>query len=63
MLSGALLRKKAVNINVAIMRTFVRLRWMLATNGELACKAALHDEEIGILFEHIQRHWSTAIPQ
>ena len=27
---------------------------MLATNEELARKVAQHDQEIGILFEHIQ---------
>ena len=37
------------------MRTFVRLRRMLAaTNEELARKVAQHDQAIGILFEHIQ---------
>ena len=54
MLSGVLRSKIAVQVNVAIMRTFVRLRRMLATNEELARKVAQHDQEIGILFEHIQ---------
>ena len=54
MLSGVLRSKRAVQVNVAIMRTFVRMRRMLATNQELARKVAQHDEEIGILFEHIQ---------
>ena len=55
MLSGILRSKTAVQVNVAIMRTFVRLRRMLAaTNEELARKAAQHDQAIGILFEHIQ---------
>ena len=54
MLSGILRSKIAVQVNVAIMRTFVRLRRMLATNEELARRVAQHDEEIGILFEHIQ---------
>ncbi len=54
MLSGILRRKTAVQVNVAIMRTFVRLRWMLATNEELARKVAQHDQAISILFEHIQ---------
>ena len=55
MLSSVLRSKRAVQVNIAIMRTFVRLRQMLATNEELARKVAQHDEEIGILFEHIQR--------
>ena len=54
MLSGVLRSKRAAQVNVAIMRTFVRLRRMLATNEELARKVAQHDQEIGILFEHIQ---------
>ena len=54
MLSGILRSKIAVQVNVAIMRTFVRLRRMLATNEELARKVARHDQAIGILFEHIQ---------
>ena len=54
MLSGVLRSKIAVQVNVAIMRTFVRLRRMLATHEELARKVAQHDQAIGILFEHIQ---------
>ena len=54
MLSGILRSKTAVQVNVAIMRTFVRLRRMLATNEELARKVSQHDQAIGILFEHIQ---------
>ena len=54
MLSGVLRSKIAVQVNVAIMRTFVRLRRMLATNEKLARKIAQHDQAIGILFEHIQ---------
>ena len=54
MLSGILRSKIAVQVNVAIMRTFVRLRRMLATNEELARKVARHDQAISILFEHIQ---------
>ena len=54
MLSSVLRSKRAASVNVAIMRTFVRMRRMLATNQELARKVAQHDQEIGILFEHIQ---------
>jgi hypothetical protein len=35
MLSGVLRSKRAVDINVAIMRAFVRLREILATPEEL----------------------------
>ena len=54
MLSSVLRSDRAADANVAIMRTFVKLRRMLTTNEKLARKVAQHDEEIGILFEHIQ---------
>ncbi len=57
MLSSVLSSDRAADVNVAIMRTFVRLRRMLTTNEELARKVAQHDEEIGILFEHIKGYW------
>jgi hypothetical protein len=36
MLSGVLNSKRAVQVNIAIMRAFVRLRRMIASNKELA---------------------------
>ncbi len=54
MLSSVLRSKRAVQVNVAIMRTFVRLRQVLGTNEELARKVAQHDREIGVLFEHVK---------
>ena len=54
MLSSVLRSKRAVEINIVIVRTFVKLRRLLATNEELARKVAQHDQEIGILFEHVQ---------
>lgn len=36
MLSSVLHSKRAAQVNVAIMRTFVRLRQLLATNRDLA---------------------------
>jgi hypothetical protein len=38
MLSGVLRSERTVAVNVQIMRTFVRLRMMLASNAELAKK-------------------------
>ncbi len=55
MLSGVLRSPRAVEVNIGIMRAFVRLRRMLAANEELAHKVAQHDQEIGILFEHIEQ--------
>ncbi len=54
MLSSVLRSKRAVEVNIAIVRTFVKLRRILATNEELARKVAKHDQEIAVLFEHIQ---------
>jgi hypothetical protein len=36
MLSGVLTSKRAIEVNIAIMRTFVRLRQLLATHEDLA---------------------------
>jgi hypothetical protein len=40
MLSSVIRSKRAVRVNIEIMRTFVRLRRMLASNEELARKLA-----------------------
>ena len=55
MLSGVLRSKRAAEVNIAIMRTFVRIREMLATHEDLACKAQEHDQHIVALYEHLQR--------
>jgi hypothetical protein len=54
MLSSVLKSERAADVNISIMRTFVRLRHALATNEELARKVAQHDHEIGVLFEHVE---------
>lgn len=53
MLSAVLRSKQAVQVSIAIMRTFVRLREMLATNEDLSRKIAQHDRQIAILFDHV----------
>ena len=62
MLSGVLRSKRAVAVNIEIMRAFVRLREMLASNRELADKlnalerhVATHDKEIQAIFEAIRQ--------
>ena len=62
MLSSVLRGDRAADVNVAIMRTFVRLRQVLATNEELARKVAQHDREIGVLFEHVKALLEPADP-
>ena len=62
MLSSVLRSKRAVLVNIAIMRVFVKLRQMLTTHKELAQKLAElerklegHDQEIRSLFHAIRR--------
>ena len=62
MLSSALRSNRAADINVAIMRTFVRLRQVLATNEDLTRKVAQHDKEIAVLFEHVKALLSSPDP-
>jgi hypothetical protein len=61
MLSSVLRSERAVQVNVAIMRAFVGLRRLLATNEVLACKLAElerglegHDQAIKSLFDAIR---------
>jgi hypothetical protein len=55
MLSSVLHSDRAADVNVAIMRTFVKLREMLATNRDLARKVQEHDQKITILFDTLQK--------
>jgi hypothetical protein len=61
MLASVLNSDRAVRVNILIVRAFVWLRGLLATNRELAAKMAElerrlegHDEAIRNLFEAIQ---------
>ena len=61
MLSSVLRSKRAIQVNIAIMRAFVRLRQFLATHKELAeklidleRKVGTHDEQIQAIFEAIR---------
>jgi hypothetical protein len=62
MLSSVLHSKRAVQVNIEIMRVFVRLREMMATHKQLALKLRElegriqdHDEQILAIFEAIQQ--------
>jgi hypothetical protein len=62
MLSSVLQSERAVKINIAIMRAFVKLREMAETNRELAQKFSeleqrlgQHDEEIAAIMEAIRQ--------
>jgi len=62
MLSGILNSNRAIQVNIAIMRAFVKLRQILSMNKELAYKLAelerkveKHDENIQAIFEAIRK--------
>ena len=59
MLSSVLHSHRAVQVNIAIMRAFVRLREMLLTNAELARKLAVleskYDAQFRAVFDAIRQ--------
>jgi hypothetical protein len=59
MLSSILRSERAVQVNIQIMRTFVRLRQMLASNAELARELAelerKYDRQFKVVFEAIRQ--------
>lgn len=62
MLSSVLNSDQAIEVNIAIMRAFVKLREVLATHKELAQKfkelehrVGRHDEEIQAIFDAIRK--------
>lgn len=62
MLSSVLKSKRAIHVNVAMMRVFVKLREALMANVQLASKlaelegkVASHDEHIQALFEAVRQ--------
>jgi hypothetical protein len=55
MLSSVLRSQRAAQINISIVRAFVRLRELLASDRELARKVEEHDRKITVLFETVQR--------
>ena len=70
MLSSVLRSSRAVQVNIAIMRAFVKLREMVAAHKELAGKlaelerkVASHDTHIQSLFDAIRRLMEPAKPK
>ena len=62
MLSSVLKSKRAVKVNIQIMRAFVKLRQILSTNKELVHKLSQlerktekHDAEIQAIFKAIRQ--------
>jgi hypothetical protein len=67
MLSSVLNSERAVQVNIAIMRAFVRLREILALHKDLARriealerKHADHDANIRVLFQTIREYLEAA---
>ncbi len=58
MLSSVLRSKRAVRVNIEIMRAFVRLRTLLASNADLARKLAAlerkYDTQFKVVFDAIR---------
>ena len=59
MLSSVLRSKRAIGLNIEIMRAFVRLRQMLATHADLARKLAVlekkYDAQFKVVFDAIRK--------
>jgi hypothetical protein len=59
MLSSVLNSERAVQVNIAIMRTFVKLRQMLASNADMARKLAAmenkYDSQFRMVFDAIRK--------
>lgn len=69
MLSSVLNSERAIEVNIAIMRVFVRLREMMATHkesaiklGELEERIQEHDEQIVAIFEAIRQLMTSPEP-
>ncbi len=67
MLSSVLRSKRAVQVNIEIMRTFVRLRQLLATNAQLARKLEAlenkYDTQFKVVFDAIPQLMSPPEPR
>jgi hypothetical protein len=67
MLSSVLRSERAVHVNIEIMRAFVRLRQLLATNTELARKLAAlemkYDAQFKVVFDAIRELMTPPVPK
>ena len=66
MLSTVLRSKRAIGVNIAIMRTFVKLRELIATHKDLARKLASmekkYDSQFRIVFDALRELLTPVIP-
>jgi ORF6N domain len=63
MLSSVLHSEKAIEVNIGIIRAFITVRQMLATNRELARKVQEHDQKITLLVDAVQKLLTLPPPQ
>lgn len=63
MLSSVLRSSKAVQVNISIVRTFIRLREILATHQDLARKVNEHDRQIATLFSAVEKLLTLPAPK
>jgi hypothetical protein len=67
MLSSVLRSQRAIRVNIEIMRAFVRLRQMLASNAELARKLAAlekkYDAQFKVVFDAIRELMTPPVPK
>ena len=67
MLSSVLRSKRAISVNIEVMRTFARLRRMLASNAELSRRfdelESKYDRNFKVVFDAIRRLMSPPLPR
>ena len=67
MLSSVLRSQRAIDVNIAIVRAFVRLREMLASHEDLARKLAKlekkYDQQFERVFEAIRQLMAPPLPE
>ena len=65
MLSSVLRSKRAITVNIGIMRAFVKLRQMLASNAELSRRLdeleSKYDKQFRVVFDAIRQLMTTPI--
>lgn len=66
MLSSILNSERAIRVNIEIMRAFVRLRQMLASNANLSGKLAelgkKYDRQFRVVFDAIRHLMTPSVP-
>jgi len=66
MLSSVLHSKRAITVNIGIMRAFVKLRQLAASNTELARRLdeleSKYDKQFKVVFDAIRKLMATPVP-